>query len=196
MTTKQRTELDAAIERATAAGLEVVAHGYRKAKPSVRIYCVPSQTEANRWHVISLYGSHLVCDCRSRVICAHRAAVHMELVVEAAKQAMHAAEIEAAFERDAQATCAIINDSTTYTPSPALVRAQASLDETNAMLAKMESPTHHFTCPGCGNRNGVFEQLGSGVCNECLDEKAKLDRDAANDRRDADRWELIESGNW
>ncbi|SRR5258708_875806 len=136
MTTKQRTELDAAIERAMAAGLEVVAHGYRKAKPSVRIYCVQSQTEANRWHVISLYGSHLVCDCKSRVICAHRAAVHMELVVEAAKQAMHAAEIEAAFETDQQATCAVINDA------------------------------------------------------------AKVARDEANDRRDADRWELIEASNW
>jgi hypothetical protein len=169
MTIKQRTELDAAIERATAAGLEDVAHGYRKSNPNIKIYCVPSQTEENRWHVISLYGSHLVCDCKSRVICAHRAAVHMELVVEAAKQAMHAAEIEATFETDQQATCAVINDLT---------------------------PTHHFTCPGCGNRNGVFEQLGSGVCNDCLDEKAKLDRDAANDRRDADRWDLVESGNW
>src|SRR5258706_400363 len=112
MTVKQQTELEAAIERASAAGLEVVAHGHRKAHPNVRIFCVPSLSEPDRWHVISLYGAHLVCDCRSRVICAHRAAVHMELVVEAAHRAQHAAEIEAAFEKDAQATCAIINDAT------------------------------------------------------------------------------------
>ncbi len=136
MTIKQASELEAAIERATAAGLEVVAHGYRKSHPHIKIYCVPSQTEDNRWHVISLYGSHLVCDCRSRVICTHRAAVHMELVVEAAHAAMRAAEIEAAFERDAQQTCAVINDA------------------------------------------------------------EKAERDEANDRRDADRWELIEAGNW
>jgi hypothetical protein len=130
MTTKQRTELDRAIERAMAAGLEVVAHGYRKSNPSIKIYCVPSQTEANRWHVVSLYGSHLVCDCKSRVICAHRAAVHMELVVEAAKQAMHAAEIERAFESDVQATCAEMEPPT---------RSATSAERVDARLARIEA---------------------------------------------------------
>jgi hypothetical protein len=139
MTTKQRTELDAAIERATAAGLEVIAHGYCKSNPNVKIYCVPSQTEANRWHVISLYGSHLVCDCKSRVICAHRAAVHMELVVEAAKQAMYAAEIEAAFETDQQATCAVINDTQ--------ARTEASLERTEAALARLDRLVTDRTAP-------------------------------------------------
>jgi hypothetical protein len=130
MTTKQRTELDRAIERAMAAGLEVVAHGYRKSNPSIKIYCVPSQTEANRWHVVSLYGSHLVCDCKSRVICAHRAAVHMGLVVEAAKQAMHAAEIERAFETDVQAACAEMEPPT---------RCATSAERVDARLARIEA---------------------------------------------------------
>jgi hypothetical protein len=130
MTVRQRTELDAAIERATEAGLEVVAHGYRKSNPNIKIYCVPSQSEANRWHVVSLYGSHLVCDCKSRVICAHRAAVHMELVVEAAKQAMHAAEIERAFESDVQATCAEMEPPT---------RSATSAERVDARLARIEA---------------------------------------------------------
>jgi len=113
-----------------AAGLEVVAHGYRKSNPGIKIYCVPSQTEANRWHVVSLYGSHLVCDCKSRVICAHRAAVHMELVVEAAKQAMHAAEIEGAFETDVQVICAEMEPRT---------RCAASAERVNATLARIEA---------------------------------------------------------
>jgi len=105
-------------------------HGYRKSNPGIKIYCVPSQTEANRWHVVSLYGSHLVCDCKSRVICAHRAAVHMELVVEAAKQAMHAAEIEGAFETDVQVICAEMEPRT---------RCAASAERVNATLARIEA---------------------------------------------------------
>lgn len=28
--------------------------------------------------------------------------------------------------------------------------------------------TTHEVCTRCGNLNGAFEKLGSGVCNECL----------------------------
>ena|SRR5258705_184780 len=129
MTTTQRTELDAAIERATAAGVEVMGHGHMKANPSERMFLVPSQRDPERhWHIVRLvHGRRLVCSCESRVICVHRAACHMELVVEAAKAEAHAAQVTAALESEAQKRC---------------------------------------------------------------------ERDEANDRRDADRWELIEAGNW
>lgn len=93
MTTTQREQLERAIERVTKASLEVVGHGHRKCD-NARIFAVPSQTEPNRWHIVTLVGSRLVCDCQSRVICAHRAAVHMEIVVQAAERELRSAEIE------------------------------------------------------------------------------------------------------
>jgi len=122
MSITQRSELDRAISRATAAGVEVCGHGHMKVTHD-RLFCVASQRDQNHWHIVRLVagsdGSRLVCDCPSRVICVHRAACHMELVVEAARREYAAAQVT-----------------------------------------------------------------------------ASLERDSANDRRDADRWELIEAGNW
>jgi len=93
MTTTQRKQLDRAIARAMEHGIEVVGHGRRKAD-SARIYCTTSHSEENRWHIVTLMGSRLVCDCRSRVVCSHRAAVYMHLTVRAAEREMRSAEIE------------------------------------------------------------------------------------------------------
>ncbi|SRR5260221_1215748 len=128
MTTKQRTELDAASERATAAGIEVMGHGHMKGTNN-RVFLVPSQRDENHWHIVRLVGCRLVCDCEASTrgrICVHRASAHMELTVEAARKEADARVVESELER----------------------------------------------------------------------ESAKAIRDAVNDRRDADRWELIEAGNW
>jgi hypothetical protein len=118
MTTALRSELDRAISRAKAAGVEVCGHGHMKVTHDL-LFCVASQRDINHWHIVRLVnGSRLACDCPSRVICVLRAAAHLELERESATRAANAA-----------------ND-------------------------------------------------------------ARGERDAANDRRDADRWELIEAGNW
>jgi hypothetical protein len=101
MTTKQATELQAAIDRATEHGIEVVGHGHRKSDRA-RIYCTTSQSEANRWHIVALVGNRLTCDCHSRKLCSHRAAVHMELVVQLAERAARAEEIEDELEIEAR----------------------------------------------------------------------------------------------
>jgi hypothetical protein len=105
MTTKQRGELDEAIERAMAAGVEVCGHGRMKAN-NERVYVVPSQRDRTHWHLVRLVGSRrLVCDCeasqRSR-ICVHRAAVHMHLVVAAAVREAAAERVTSALEQEAR----------------------------------------------------------------------------------------------
>src|SRR5258708_13217646 len=87
MTIKQRSELDEAIERATAHGVEVCGQGRMKAN-NERVYVVPSQRDQTHWHLVRLVGGRrLVCDCaasqRGR-ICVHRAPVHIHLVLQAA----------------------------------------------------------------------------------------------------------------
>jgi hypothetical protein len=67
MTAKQRSELDAAIERATKNGVEVMGHGHLKATND-RVFLVPSQRDSNHWHIVRLHGCHLICDCESKVI--------------------------------------------------------------------------------------------------------------------------------
>ena len=130
MTIKQRSELDRAIERATAAGVEVCGHGHMKVSHD-RLFCVASQRDQDHWHIVRLVGgTRLMCDCQATVICVHRAAAHMELTVEAARREYDAANVTRELEREG---------------------------------AKREQ---------------------------------REARDAANDARDADRWELIEAGNW
>ena len=97
MTTKQATELQAAIERATEHGIDVVGHGHRKAD-GAKIYCTTSHSEVNRWHIVALVGNRLTCDCHSRKLGSHRAAVHIYLVVQIAERAARAEEIECELE--------------------------------------------------------------------------------------------------
>ena len=95
-TAKTMSELDAAIERAMAANLDVVATGRRKADRAP-IFCVPSQREPNRLHVLVLLGNRLTCDCQAAqhgTICAHRAAAHMYLTVQAALHERRARYVE------------------------------------------------------------------------------------------------------
>ncbi|HEV8191242.1 MAG TPA: hypothetical protein VGP82_07130 [Ktedonobacterales bacterium] len=99
MTQAQRSELDRAIDRATAHGIEVVAKGHRK-QDNTRIYCTTSNSEQDRWHVVTVLGTRLMCDCKSHVICAHRGAVHMHLVVAAVQREDFAERVRQAAEHE------------------------------------------------------------------------------------------------
>ena len=84
MATQQaRYERAAAIAKRDS--LQVVAHGTRKSDGSA-VYAVPSRTEANRWHLVTVQGLNLLCDCaaaRFGRYCAHRAATRARLKLEA-----------------------------------------------------------------------------------------------------------------
>lgn len=99
MTQTQMNELERAIQRATDYGIVVTGHGRRKSD-GAQIFTTNSRESATRWHVVALVGVRLVCDCQARKICCHRAAVHMELVVEAANRQAHSDEIEAALREE------------------------------------------------------------------------------------------------
>lgn len=62
MTTTQCKQLDRAIARAMEHGIEVVGHGQRKSD-NATIYCTTSHSEENCWHIVTLMGSRLECDC-------------------------------------------------------------------------------------------------------------------------------------
>src|SRR5258708_23903760 len=91
---------------ATRDSLTVVAHGTRK-NDGAAIYCVPSRSLANTWHVIVVSGLDLQCDCLAAQhgkYCCHRSAVRARLILEgqvrqdarerAIGQAFHAAARE------------------------------------------------------------------------------------------------------
>lgn len=104
MTQTQADELGRAINRATDYGIEVVAKGRRK-KDNARIFCTNSHSDESPWHVVAVVGRRLVCDCkrsRSGHICTHRAAVHMELSVEAYKRIHHADMVEREMIRESE----------------------------------------------------------------------------------------------
>lgn len=100
MTTREATELERAIERATAAGLIVLAQGRFKAD-NRRFWLVPSQSEPERTHVVLQFGRRLVCDCKATVLCAHKGAVHMHLVVEAEKLRTFSDQVESGLREEA-----------------------------------------------------------------------------------------------
>lgn len=154
MTIAQRTQLDRAIDRAMKAGLEVVGHGFRKSD-NAPLYAVPSQSEEGRWHIVILEGARLTCDCKARVLCAHKATVHMEMVVLAARREALAARVTQKLEEDAAKHPTLdldeCDDDVTYTApaagridadSAAIVeantQAEVLLERVEAKLAKME----------------------------------------------------------
>jgi len=98
--TVERSQLERAIERAMKLGVEVMGHGRMKGSHQ-RVYLVPSQRDPERhWHIVRVAGNRLICDCASRVVCCHRGAVHMHLIVAAAEQEAHAAQISAELEHE------------------------------------------------------------------------------------------------
>ena len=83
MTTKQQTELDRALARASAADLHITGQGHLL--NGQRFFIVPSSSDPARSHVIVSDEKHLHCDCTAgqyEHICQHRALVHLFLVAE------------------------------------------------------------------------------------------------------------------
>lgn len=85
MTTSERSELDRAIERAERNGIRIVGRGTLKTS-GTRYFITSGKTaQANHdhaLHYVRVEGCRLVCDCAARVICTHRAVVHVELAKE------------------------------------------------------------------------------------------------------------------
>jgi uncharacterized Zn finger protein len=83
MTQAQAKQLARALEIAERDGLQVCGRGWTR--DGRRVYCVPSRTETNRWHLVIVAGVRLVCDCTAGQhgrICAHRAAVRSRILEE------------------------------------------------------------------------------------------------------------------
>jgi hypothetical protein len=53
LTQAQASELECAIDRGTAHGIEDVAKGLRK-RDNARIYCTTSHGDQSRWHVVTV----------------------------------------------------------------------------------------------------------------------------------------------
>jgi hypothetical protein len=99
MTHEQASELERAITRATALSIEVVGKGYRRSDRA-KIYCTTSHSEPDRWHVVTLLGKRLVCDCKAHTYCTHKASVHMFSLTQAARREAFAEEVREAAERE------------------------------------------------------------------------------------------------
>jgi hypothetical protein len=115
MNSRQQQAYARGLEMVKRDALTVVAHGTLKSTGAA-VYAVPSRSEANRWHLVTVHGLALTCDCHAahyNRYCAHRAAVRCRLEIEAAvrrdtreraiEQAFHAAARELDMTIDAQA---------------------------------------------------------------------------------------------
>ncbi len=81
-----------ALEIAVRDGLQVVGQGWTR--DGRQCFAVPSRSERNRWHLVVVVGTRLVCDCyagRRGRVCAHRATVHERLLAE--RKAQTAGEV-------------------------------------------------------------------------------------------------------
>jgi len=99
MTTKQQDQLSRALDRAYAAGLDIIGQG--RMRNGNRFFLVPSVSEPGTTHVVVSDDQHLHCDCHAGahdLICQHRALAHEYLTHEAAKRAAQAAEVQRALD--------------------------------------------------------------------------------------------------
>ncbi len=112
-------------------------HGTRKSDGAA-IYCVPSRSESNRWHLVRVNGLQLTCDCTAGQYgryCAHRAAVRARLIIESeCRQDSREREIERAFhaaaaELDVQIDITVAGQAQTV-PAAALNRSPKPRDDT------------------------------------------------------------------
>jgi hypothetical protein len=130
MNGRQAAQYQRGLEIAKRDALTVVAHGTRKSDGAA-VYCVPSRTQANTWHVIVVSGLDLQCTCEAAKhgkYCCHRAAVRARLELEAqVRQDTCEREIERAFHAAARALNAKLE---TAPVSPALNRSPKPRDDT------------------------------------------------------------------
>jgi hypothetical protein len=97
---EQSTRLERAVERAERYHIIVKGQGRRRSD-NARLWLTNSHSGSGL-HIVALEpGSHrLHCDCQSRVVCSHRATVHVHLVHEAATRAAFALRMDAALLAD------------------------------------------------------------------------------------------------
>ena len=110
--TDRTSQLERAVDRATAIGLEPVGQG--RTRDGSRFCIVPSQTERGKLYVVRLDGKRLSCNCLARVVCTHVASVVMELAASAARRAEWAADVEEALTAEALP----IDEPTVSVPAP------------------------------------------------------------------------------
>lgn len=99
MNAAQNTQLTAAIERASKAGLRILGTGQRKSDGARLIVVTSSRSQVRAWPV-AIVGGHLECPCeagRLGRICSHRGLVYAHLLAEAnaARSAAAAAPTDA-----------------------------------------------------------------------------------------------------
>jgi len=97
MNSRQAAQYVRGLEIAQRDALTVVAHGTRKSDGAA-IYCVPSRSQANTWHVVVVSGLDLQCDCQAAKYgkyCCHRAAVRARILLEGQlRREAHEREVE------------------------------------------------------------------------------------------------------
>jgi hypothetical protein len=64
LTSTQQQQYERALASVWRDAVDVRAHGIRMSDGAA-LYCVPSRSESNRWHVVVVSGLHLVCDCQA-----------------------------------------------------------------------------------------------------------------------------------
>src|SRR5258708_29727915 len=123
MTATQQQQYTRGLEIAKRDAPTVGAHGTRKSDGAA-IYCVPSRTHANTWHLIVVNELELTCDCAAAQYgryCAHRAAVRARLEIEAqVRRDTREREIERAFHAAARALNVKLDAAPALTRSPKL----------------------------------------------------------------------------
>ncbi len=84
MNSRQAAQYRRGLETAQRDMLEVRGHGTRKSDGAA-VYCVPSRSQANVWHVVVVNGLDLQCDCAAAKhgkYCCHRAAARARILLE------------------------------------------------------------------------------------------------------------------
>ena len=106
MNRRQAQQYERGLEIAKRDALEVRGHGTHKSD-GAPVYCVPSRSQANTWHVVVVSGLDLQCDCAAAKhgkYCCHRAAVRARLEIEAqVRRDTRERDIERAFHDTARA---------------------------------------------------------------------------------------------
>lgn len=105
MNATQQTQYAKAIARAADRGVQVAGKG--TAKNGATVYAVTSGSDANRWHLVTVNGSQLECDCTAAQhgrYCCHRAIVSARIERERAE-----AEAVAEAERIARDHWELVN---------------------------------------------------------------------------------------
>jgi len=121
MNSRQAAQYKRGLEIAKRDALTVVAHGTRKSDGAA-IYCVPSRTQANIWHVVVVEGANLVCDCLAAqhgMYCCHRAATRAQMLLEGElRREAKEREIERAFHAAARALNVTLDATSALNRSP------------------------------------------------------------------------------